>query len=141
MLNEWYLWKKSPGAVGVLPAAQLKKHAGAFIMTVSGTLEDAIRQAEICEREGYSVAASRTSEDDKKDVPFADGVENEVDRDVAFCRPECLENDNTVADEYKLPDFMSFEDFSSVAASSKRPARKKRGVAGDELDGQLSLEF
>lgn len=139
-MTEWYLWEKSPGTIGVLPVSRLKDHADRLVMKVDGTLEEAIKQAELCEKEGYSVIS--------EEMPGQRECRAETEK--AGILSEVAADDEAV-EGYVLPDFLSPEDFTGDGRSGRRESafvakkkeEKKKASQADtwELEGQLSFDF
>lgn len=137
-MTEWYLWEKSPGVIGVLPVSKLNDHADKLVMRVEGSLEDAIKQAELCEKEGYSIIGEESAPEQQ--VRAEENVSPE--KPVEAEQDEVLEK----TEETDLPDFMAMEDFLKEPAhtpETKKKSEKKKGSAADswELEGQLSFDF
>lgn len=137
-MTEWYLWEKNPGVIGVLPVSKLNDHAEKLVMRVEGSLEDAIKQAELCEKEGYSIIG----EENVSGQPV-------FEEETVISEKPAGSEDAGMADnagESDLPDFMALEDFLEEPAhtpETKKKCEKKRVPAADswELEGQLSFGF
>lgn len=144
-MTEWYLWEKTPGVIGVLPLSKLEKHSDTYIMTVSGNLEDAIKQAEICEKDGYCLAS------EQRDIPKTETTEKMVEDQKSLHLeeaildepPPCVQEDDGKG-EFVLPDFLWMEEYAEMKPRAKRTQQRKKEkqtYGGDELEGQLSLSL
>lgn len=117
-MTEWYLWEKNPGVIGVLPVSKLNDHAEKLVMRVEGSLEDAIKQAELCEKEGYFVIVEENKAEQQvraEDVVNSEKLA-EAEETGAFDKAE--END--------LPDFMTAEVFSKNLSSLRKQRRNPK---------------